>query len=84
MVGTFYHGLQRLGTYCCKCDLHYLALVDYKNTGKKVSPLENFAAAVFFLDADALRPGMPREICFILFTGGINREREIFFSSICM
>ena len=21
MVSTFYHGLQRLGTYCCKCDL---------------------------------------------------------------
>ena len=27
MVSTFYHGLQRLGTYCRKCDLYNIKCI---------------------------------------------------------
>ena len=44
--------------------------------------MENFAAAVFFVDFDALRPSMPIEICFNPFTGGINRKEKLFFFNV--
>ena len=44
--------------------------------------MENFAAAAFFVDFDALRPSMPIEICFNPFTGGINRKEKLFFFNV--